>query len=165
MFADWLLACAPIVGLGLDVIVQVIVAHALRALGRAIIAGFLLGFAATLAIVAAVTHDPAAFVLAAITYGALGFCYWAFLNLNITSLRIRVLREMLAERRMSRAELSRRYSSDEFLRRRLDRLEQGAQARVTGETWVLTSPSLAAVSWIIRAARWVVLPVRAHPRV
>ena len=99
---------------------------------HALVCGFLLGLFVMAVIVAASvpaaisTGDLAGlWVTLGLTYVALAFGFWAFLNLNMTSLRIRMLRELLhSERGMARAELLGRYSPEEFLRRRIARLER-----------------------------------------
>jgi hypothetical protein len=90
----------------------------------------------------------------ATTYIALAFGFWAFLNLNMTSLRIRMLREMLhAKRNMTRAELLDRYSPDEFLRRRLARLERSGQLMIKDGGYSLRSRNLLYASYCVNFLR------------
>jgi len=59
-------------------------------------------------------------------YAALGFGFFNFVNLNIASLRIRMLQEMAqSPRGMSRCELLACYNIDEVIALRIDRLVRG----------------------------------------
>ena len=83
--------------------------------GYALVCGFLLGLFVAAVIVAA--NVPAAistgdlaglWATLGLSYVALAFGFWAFLNLNMTSLRIRMLRELLrSEYGMTHAEIPR----------------------------------------------------------
>jgi hypothetical protein len=58
-----------------------------------------------------------------ITYGALGYGYFHFVNLGETARRIRLLRELYdSEGGLSISDLLARYNSREVLNRRMDRL-------------------------------------------
>ena len=70
----------------------------------------------------------------------LSFCFWTFLNLNITSLRIRVIRELLqAGGAIAVVELLASYSDAERLQRRLARLLNGRQIELVDGNWRLRS--------------------------
>jgi hypothetical protein len=89
-----------------------------------------------------------------LTYVALAFGFWAFLNLNMTSLRIRMLRELLHSRSgMSRAELFDRYSTEEFLRRRLTRLERSGDLALVDGRYRLGSQKLLYVDRCLKILR------------
>jgi hypothetical protein len=78
------------------------------------------------------------------TYLGLSFCFWAFLNLNITSLRIRILRQLLhAGGSMPMSELLAGYPESERLQRRLSRLQNGGQIVLVDGKWrIRSSPVL-----------------------
>ena len=162
--ADWLTTFAPVIGIAVNVAVQVLVVHLTGRLAVAILEGLASGLAATIAAtfiaLTASEAGPAApvWLVAVATYLALSFCFWAFLNLNITSLRIRMLREILrSSDGISRSDLTARYSADEFLRRRLDRLAQGKQLSFTGDRWRLESRTLLLLAQFLAAVRFLVL--------
>lgn len=163
--ADWLVTFAPVIGLAVNVAVQVLAVHLTGRLAVAILGGFGSGLAATIAATfVALAGVPAAgpaaamWLVAVATYLALSFCFWAFLNLNITSLRIRMLREILrSSEGISRSDLTARYSADEFLRRRLDRLAQGKQLSFAGDRWRLESRTLLVLARFLAAVRFLVL--------
>ena len=124
MPAEWLLTFAPIIGLGTNCLTHILCrkVFGLRT-GYALICGFLLGLFVMAVVVAA--NLPAAistgdlaglWATLGLTYVTLAFGFWAFLNLNMTSLRIRMLRELLhSEHGMARAELFGRYSARRVL--------------------------------------------------
>lgn len=65
-------------------------------------------------------------VLDVMTYVALAFGYFNFVNLMVASLRIRILEELrIAGGCMSRASLTRQYDSQAVISARLDRLVRG----------------------------------------
>jgi hypothetical protein len=160
--AEWLLTFAPIVGMAANCFVQILCSRLLKLhIARALICGFLFGFLFT-AILVASNGPPLAsageltglWLTSATTYIALAFGFWAFLNLNMTSLRIRMLREMLhAKRNMTRAELLDRYSPDEFLRRRLARLERSGQLMIKDGGYSLRSRNLLYASYCVNFLR------------
>jgi hypothetical protein len=77
------------------------------------------------------------------TYLGLSFCFWAFLNLNITSLRIRILRQLLhAGGSMQMSKLLAGYPESERLQRRLTRLQNGGQIILTDGKWRMRSSSV-----------------------
>ena len=86
---------------------------------------------------------------------ALAFCYFNFVNLNYTSLRIRMLRELLThENGVSMDELKARYSADVVLDLRLKRLVSSNQLRFDGARYQLGgSRTLLAIGMLIDAIR------------
>jgi len=98
MASDWLVTFAPVIGLLADVITQIGCAKAFRRITLSIVAGVLCGLAATATCTVLGPTSPHRFASAAtaiLTYLPLACGYWTFLNLNITSLRVRMLREIL----------------------------------------------------------------------
>jgi hypothetical protein len=166
LHAEWLLTFAPIIGLGTNCLTYILCrkVFGLRT-GYALVCGFLLGLAVMAAIV--VANLPAATSVAdlaglwstlGLTYIALAFGFWAFLNLNMTSLRIRILRELLhSEHGMARAELFERYSAEEFLRRRVARLERSGDLALIDGRCSLGSRKLLYVDLCLKFLRDVIL--------
>jgi hypothetical protein len=89
------------------------------------------------------------------TYLALSFCFWTFLNLNVASLRIRVMRDLLQSGGTAAvSDVLRAYSDAERLQRRLVRLSNGGQIELVNGNWRLRSSlilSLARCIDLIRA--------------
>jgi hypothetical protein len=72
------------------------------------------------------------------TYAAVGFCYFAFINLNLASLRVRLLREIKSSPKggMTLEEILGRYDARAVVDARLDRLVDGGQFKRKGEGFV-----------------------------
>ena len=100
MPAEWLQTFAPIIGLGTNCLAHILCrkVFGLRT-GYALVCGFFLGLV-IMAVVAAANRPTAIstgdlaglWATLGMNYVALEFGFWAFLNLNVTSLRIRMLR-------------------------------------------------------------------------
>ena len=62
------------------------------------------------------------------TYSALGYCYFHFINLGETARRVRIVRELLdAKEGISLDEILKRYNAEEIINRRLVRLVEANQ--------------------------------------
>lgn len=89
-----------------------------------------------------------------LTYFALAFGFWVFLNLNRTSLRLRMLQEILhAKHSMTRAALLSRYTPEEFLRIRLIRLDQSGDLVIKDGCYSLGSRKLLYIDNFMNAVR------------
>jgi hypothetical protein len=163
--AEWLLTFAPIIGLGTNCLTHILCRKVLELrTGYTLVCGFLLGL--VIMAVAVAANVPAAISIAdlaglwatlGLTYVALAFGFWAFLNLNMTSLRIRMLRELLySEHGMSRAELFCRYSAEEFLWRRLARLERSGDLALVDGRYRLGSQKLRYLDRCLKVLRAVI---------
>jgi hypothetical protein len=163
--AEWLLTFAPIIGLGTNCLMHILCRKVwgLRT-GYTLVCGFLLGL--VIMAVAVAANVPAAisttdlaglWATLGFTYVALAFGFWAFLNLNMTSLRIRILRELLhSEDGMSRAELFGQYSAEEFLHRRLARLERSGDLAFVDGHYSLGSQKLLYVDHCLKILRAII---------
>jgi hypothetical protein len=122
-----LLAGAPLIGQAVGVVAQIIFHMIFRrkpiVLSYAV--GFLCGALGSLVTLyaSAMSAGLPDVVVCLMTFGGLNYCYANFVNLNFTSLRIRLLKELLdsggAE---AAAEILRKYGSRAILRRRIERL-------------------------------------------
>jgi hypothetical protein len=168
MSGDWTITIAPLVGLAFNVLTQITMAHIIREqVGKSIVTGILAGFGVTLAVIfLGVVRVPSgngevldAWLLGVVTYLALAFGFWVFINLNITSLRIRMLRQALrAGGNIAVADLLGLYSPAERLHRRLERLQRGGQLERVGDCWRLRSWQILLIARSIGALRMLVLP-------
>jgi hypothetical protein len=169
---QWTITLAPLAGLALTVLTQIVIVHVSRGkVGASIIIGIFCGLAMTLAAIAlGRAETPGAtdgfvdtWLLGSATYLALAFGFWAFLNLNITSMRIRILRQLLrAGGRMALSDMAVSYTPAERLRRRLERLEKGGQIMCEDGRWRLRSWQVLAVARCVDAWRGFILPRRDH---
>ena len=169
MDGQWTIASAPLAGLALTVLTQIMVVHVSRGkVGASIIVGILGGLAGTLAVIAlgrAALGATGGFVdtwlLGVSTYLVLAFGFWAFLNLNITSMRIRILRELLrAGGHMALSDMAVSYTPAERLRRRLERLEKGGQIACEDGRWRLRSWQVLAIARCVETWRSFILSRR-----
>jgi hypothetical protein len=167
---QWTITIAPLAGLVFAVLTQIVIVHVPRGkIGASIIIGILGGLAvalATIALVRAETPSAAGgfvdtWLLGVATYLAFAFGFWAFLNLNITSMRIRMLRQLLrAGGHMALSDMAVSYTPAERLRRRLERLEKGGQIMCEDGRWRLGSWQVLAVARCVEAWRNFILPCR-----
>lgn len=101
-----------------------------------------------------------------LTYLSLSFCYWGFLNLNRTSLRIRILRELLhaSSDCLSKDTLLSIYSPRELLNARLNRLTANNKIFKNNDNkWELTkgnSRELFILAYILAFLRKIIIPSR-----
>lgn len=162
---------APLAGLAVNVAIQTGLLRVARGyrVGRSVVAGFFTGvIAASLMTQAGLDAMPVRFPLDPlgywttniIAYLALAFCYWAFLNLNITSLRIRILRELLAapNHALPLDALASAYRPDEMLERRLKRLINVGQAREQDGRYVLAARQFLLLARCVESFRALILP-------
>jgi hypothetical protein len=170
--APWAITIAPVAGLVSNALAQIVVAHVFRKqIGKSILAGILCGFGVTLAVTwLGATKEPDVgwqffdvWLLGVATYLALSFGFWVFLNLNITSIRIRILRELFrAGGSIALADFLGLYSPAERLHRRIQRLEKGGQLIRIGDCWRLGSWQVLLIARCIEALRTLVLPPRSY---
>ncbi len=122
-FGTFFIVAAPLVGLAASMVAQVVV-HLLLPRKPIVVsyaAGFLCGAIVSLLTLSAfqVALGWADAVVCLLTFGGLNYCYSNFVNLNFTSLRIRLLKELMAaggrEHNGDRAPIwQRRYFAEAF---------------------------------------------------
>jgi len=161
----WILTLGPLFGLATNVIAQIACAHLTRRTNLSIVTGGIGGLVVTGLCASTASDQPlygrlADLATALLTYLALAFGYWAFLTMNSTSLRIRMIRELLnAGTGISHSELMTRYSAEEFLQRRLERLKASSkQLSCVNGRWRLTSRTFLVMGWALGAARAILYP-------
>jgi hypothetical protein len=165
---DYCLVAIPLVGLLVNAAAGLLAARCRPGWGlvRWVAAGFATGLVAV-AVLGAVTHsrrgDPwqeavtILFVNLA-TYAALSYCFFAFINLGKTSLRIRIFDEILRSRSgLSRQELFSLYDYRRMVELRLGRLLSKGQVVNRDGRYFLRGSFLWFVAVVVRAAKWVVM--------
>jgi hypothetical protein len=143
----WLVVASPLLTFAINCAIYLLLQ---RGAGSRIVVSILGGLGSGLIILAGLAigrlgYAEIDFVQALIcqfgTYIALSFCFWAFLNLNLTSIRIRVLRHLLqVGGTVTISDLLETYSDSERLQRRLARLRNGGHIELVGGIWHLRSP-------------------------
>ena len=167
--AHALLVAAPLFGLAAYCVTHVLVCRLVAHRGRyfPLWVGFLAGLGGSLLLGVAASvlaSDPPADGAALqglnlLTYLALAFGYFNFINLNIASLRIRMVEELLeAGGSMSRQELLACYNSNEVASVRLARLLRGGHLREEqGRYYSGKALKFLLVAKIFDGLRWCIL--------
>lgn len=116
---------SPILGLCINVIVQILLNITTKmSLLRTVLLGFFCGQTAFM-FIALPELKISWFIVANIAYIAASFCYFGFVNLSATSLRIRILEELSeAGGRLSVTKLLERYGGQAVFAARIQRLLQ-----------------------------------------
>jgi hypothetical protein len=166
MNSEWTIALAPLAGLVINVFSEIISVHVLHLrLSHSIVAGMLCGAVgmATLLVFGLRTFPEGSpsfadiWGVGSLTYLALAYGFWTFLN--ITSLRVRVLRAMLrAGSVMPVGDVMKQYGPEERLTRRLERLRNGKQITLEGGRWRLNSWEVLAIARCVEFLRLIVMP-------
>lgn len=126
----WWLFCVPLLALGLNVVVQLAMHFVSPSapIVRSYVAGCTAG--AVCSLVLAWGTELAEVLTALLTFGSLSYGYSNFINVNYSSLRLRILKEMVRDGgEITLADLQSRYGSESILDRRLMRLVEWGQLR------------------------------------
>lgn len=163
MLTEWGLTLSPLIALVVNVCMQMISIHLSHRTGLSIIIGLLIGWCVALVLLCILSNSY--FIMDCgtcfVSYLALSFCFWAFLNLNITSLRIRILRELLKESQGLKTDvLLQYYSPNELIKKRILRLEALGQIRRKNGKWVLHSRKLLVLVWVTSLLRNLITPFK-----
>jgi hypothetical protein len=167
------LALAPLAGLAVDCAAHIVVAWLtrggpLRNLVLAFAAGSVAPLAASLYAILGtdlpIADGIALSLLCLATFITLGYGYTAFVNLNLTSLRIRVLQEVwLAADGLAVSTVWRHYGTEEILRRRIERLTANGQLVQRDGRFYLGKRTFLLIARVIDTARFIVLGSRSVP--
>jgi hypothetical protein len=161
-------AVLPLIAFGMNAAAQVAVARYLPSLGllRSIYAGFAAGFLCVCAVHAVTSlASPAglaeacgSMLVSCITYAALGYCYFHFLNMGETARRVRILWEILeCPEGLRLDEILARYPADEVLRLRIERLRNNGQIIDGGDRYLMGTRTVLFMARMIDLARGVLL--------
>jgi hypothetical protein len=144
-----LVTIAPILGVFVGIAAQVGVHMSLpnKPIVFSYAAGFVCGAAVSLAVLVGCFPETSLSdaIVCFSTFGGLNYCYNNFVNLNFSSLRIRLLKEVLSSGGTeSLAAITSQYGSKAVLQRRLERLvswrqlqEQNSRYRANGGSFLL----------------------------
>lgn len=161
-FLSVLIFGSPLVALAANAVAQILLLRLSRGARfmRSMIGGFCVG-AGVLAVseVFLVPRMPAAEVLGSVlvhllTYAALAYCYFHFVNLGQSSIRIRIYAEIAAARDgLSVAQLLSEYNETSLMAMRLHRLVESGDLVVKDGRYFLGRRRLVPVARIIFAAK------------
>lgn len=151
---------SPVLGLLINVISQIIATRYVKKLGllKSVLLGFLVGLAFVLTI--EIAHNlitkPAIrdliadLALNTITYGALGYCYFHFVNLGETARRVRIVRELLDSKDgLSMSEILEHYDASQIISVRLKRLLRNKQIIQRNEKYFIGKSFILYITKII----------------
>ena len=144
---------SPIFGLILNVLSQLLICRYATRLGllKSIFIGFFLGLAAVIAIevfyLLNTGHFWAEFCaqlsLSAISYAALGYCYFHFINLGETARRVRIVIELYeSDDGLSMDQIIRRYCALDIINFRLQRMVHNEQIVDREDTYHIGKPTM-----------------------
>ena len=144
----------------MNVISQIIMTRYVKKFGllKSVILGFLVGLAIvfTIEIVHNLTSNSTisevigVLALNTITYGALGYCYFHFVNLGETARRVRIVRELLeSENGLSMSGILQHYNASEIISVRLQRLLKNKQITLRNDRYFITKSMLLYITKII----------------
>ncbi|MBI4349905.1 MAG: hypothetical protein HY550_00555 [Elusimicrobia bacterium] len=133
-------ALAPVLALCVNCAAQVLLFRRAGALLRSVYLGFFSGLAACALLCGFSAELPPGLI----TYGALGYCYFHFINLGETARRIRIVRELseAGPAGLSKEELLGRYDARNILDARLARLVNNAQIIKKDGRYCLGKPAV-----------------------
>jgi hypothetical protein len=104
------------------------------------------------------TWDSVAYsIISLLTYSALSYCYFHFINLGETARRIRLIREIGSfEHAPTRVEILERYGPAHIYQKRLDRLVASKQIKLVAGRYVINRPSMYVITFVMEALKHLV---------
>jgi hypothetical protein len=159
----------PIIGLSLNVIVQVLTCRYIPAtifgLLKSVFLGFLFGFICVVLLEFKFVKFSACgniflplFITGLLTYSSLGYCYFHFINLGETARRIRILRELYdSPGGLTMEELLKRYNAGDIFAVRIERLIANHQLIYKGGRYYIGSRVMLLISKIVVAFKQLLL--------
>ncbi len=158
----WLLSFSPLISFFINIATYLICVKIHSKIGLSIVFGIAIGLICDLILVC-FSSDTSNFTIldvsiSLLTYLAWSFCFWAFLNLNITSLRIRIVRDLLKEKTLSTDKLFSQHSQHELIMRRLKRLVSTNQITKHQGKWRLKSKKLLIFVYVSIVLRKLIIP-------
>lgn len=160
----------PMAALMLNIAIQVAGVRYIMTLGilKSVLLGFAAGFAGLVAL-EFVLSDGLGWVLVvdtatgAVTYGALGYCYFHFINLGETARRIRILREIYeAGGSLTIEGILKRYNAKEIVHHRLNRLLANGQIRYENNRYFIANQTVLNIAKIIGLMKLLMLGRRSE---
>lgn len=133
-------ALSPVLALGMNCAAQILLCRRAVPLLRSVYLGFAIGLAACILL----CGFSAELFPGLITYVALGYCYFHFINLGETARRIRIVRELseAGPAGLSEEEILARYNTRNILNARFARLENNSQVIEKDGRYYLGKPAV-----------------------
>ncbi|MBI5204835.1 MAG: hypothetical protein HZA11_07960 [Nitrospirae bacterium] len=164
MEASYLEVLSPVIGLVINVLFQVLGFRYIANIGllKSIFLGFAVGLFSVITLeaygfftMAKSTQDFIALIIVnLVTYSALGYCYFHFLNLGETARRIRIVRELYdSEGGLSLEGILERYSARDIVQKRFERLLNNRQIIEKDGRYYIGSPVMLVMANIMVAMK------------
>ncbi len=165
---NYLYVLSPLISLGVNIISQICCCRYCKRLSllKSVFAGFAFGAFSLLLInicclkglCLSFPDNMASFLTNAITYSALGYGYFHFINLGETGRRIRIIIELLNHKKgLSGEEILDRYNAKDIIQKRINRLVESGQITEKNGRYYTHSPVLLTIARIIVGMKIVVL--------
>ena len=156
---ELLLAVSPLLGLFVNVVVQVCASRYISKI--TLLRSVYLGFAAGLFVQTCILlpgGDLYLMLADLITYFALGYGYFNFVNLGETARRVRILRELYdAGGSLSPEELLKRYNSRDMIEKRIQRLVNNGQVIYNNGRFYIGTPLVLFMAKAVTLGKFIVL--------
>lgn len=149
---------SSIIGLAANVISQVCISRYIPRFGllKSILVGFIFGMCILLFL--SLSGNISSLLVNGITYSALGYGYFHFINLGETARRIRILRELYDSKEgLSMAEILERYNAKEIIEKRINRLINSGQIIYRNGRYYIGKPTMLLIARIIATMKLIVL--------
>lgn len=168
MAVSYLEVTAPVIGLILNVLFQVFGFRYISGIGllKSIFLGFLAGFFSVVALESyifftlsnSIQNFIAIIIVNLMTYSALGYCYFHFLNLGETARRIRIVRELYdTGGGLSLEGILERYNAGDIVHKRVERLLNNGQISEKNGRYYVGSPVMLIMAKIMVALKLIFL--------
>lgn len=152
-------AIVPLIGLFINVSSQVLIYRHIKQSGllKSEYLGFLIGLLAIF-IFKPQVFPAGIFITNLITYCALSYCYFHFVNLGETARRIRIMRELAeSDTGLSLDDLLQRYNAQEIVERRMGRLLANGQIILRDGRYYIGKPIVLWMAKILLFMKRVIL--------
>ena len=173
MFYSYLHVLNPVLGLMINVIVQVICFRFVQGVGllKTVFLGFFVGILSVFMIEFYIFFETSAhvtdffmmFTANFVTHASLGYCYFHFINLGETARRIRILREIYDSKDgLTMEEILQKYNSKEIVDKRIGRLINNGQVLYKNGRYYIGNPTMLIITKIIVAMKLLLLGRRSE---
>jgi hypothetical protein len=169
MLRDTLHLLSPVIGLAANALIQVGGFRLCPALSllKSLILGFVTGFVtvfvteSVVALSRSQAHcgDAGILLMNLLTYSALGYCYFHFINLGETARRVRILREIYdSASGLRMEELLERYNARMIVQLRMERLLRNGQVVAEKGHYVIHRRAMVRIARLISLLERIIVP-------
>ena len=173
MFYSYLQVINPVLGLMINILVQVLCLRFIQRLGllKSVFLGFFAGFLSVFIIESYILFTRNIsfidffmyLIVNSVAYASFGYCYFHFINLGETARRIRILREIYDSKDgLSMEDILQRYNAKEIVEKRIGRLLNNGQVLFKNGKYYIGNPTLLMMSRIIVAMKLMLIGKRSE---